>query len=185
MSRISPKPLSQYPWTLRFLYKRQIRKWGHPVIPTQIWGRQPGLLWRFLSFFRTLERKRSPIPPVLRALITVKVSQINHCAFCVDFNAMRVLQHEGAEAKLDGLADPESCAAFSDAEKAALAYAEAVTRSDVDVDDALFDRLRAHYDDDAIVELTALTAFQNLSSKFNAALDLPSQGFCKIDFFQE
>lgn len=179
MSRISPKSSSNYPWYLRLLYKLQTRRFGHPVIPTQVWGRQPRLLWRFLSFFRTLERKASPIPPVLRALITVKVSQINHCAFCVDFNAMRVLHHKGAEAKLEGLQDAENCDAFSEAEKAALAYAEAVTRSDIEVDDALFERLRLHYDDDAIVELTALIAFQNLSSKFNAALDLPSQGFCE------
>ncbi|MDA3872637.1 MAG: carboxymuconolactone decarboxylase family protein [Kiritimatiellae bacterium] len=180
MSRISPKSPSGYSWYLQLLYKLQTKRFGHPIIPTQIWGRQPRLLWRFMRFFRTLERKSSPIPPVLRALVTVKVSQINHCAFCVDFNAMRVLKHEGASAKLDGLGDTEACEAFDDAEKAALAYAEAVTRSDIEVDDSLFDRLRAHYDDDAIVELTALIAFQNLSSKFNAALDLPSQGFCKI-----
>lgn len=132
-----------------------------------------------MGFFRTLERKSSPIPPVLRALITVKVSQINHCAFCVDFNAMRLLKHQGAAAKLEGIQDPESCEAYSEPERAALAYAEVVTRSDIEVDDDLFQRLHTHYSDDAIVELTALIAFQNLSSKFNAALDLPSQGFCE------
>jgi alkylhydroperoxidase family enzyme len=40
--------------------------------------------------------------------------------------------------------------------------------------------LRKHFDDDTIVELTALIAFQNMSSKFNAALDVPPQGFCKL-----
>lgn len=41
------------------------------------------------------------------------------------------------------------------------------------------DQLKTFFDDDAIVELTGLIAFQNLSSKFNSALDVPSQGFCK------
>jgi alkylhydroperoxidase family enzyme len=41
-----------------------------------------------------------------------------------------------------------------------------------------FERLGAHFDDDAIIELTALIAFQNLSSKFNASLGLETQGFC-------
>jgi alkylhydroperoxidase family enzyme len=41
-------------------------------------------------------------------------------------------------------------------------------------------KLRRHFDDDAIVELTGLIAFQNLSSKFNSALDVPSQGFCQL-----
>jgi alkylhydroperoxidase family enzyme len=39
-------------------------------------------------------------------------------------------------------------------------------------------RLKVVFDDDTIVELTGLIAFQNLSSKFNSALDVPAQGFC-------
>ncbi|HKK18853.1 MAG TPA: carboxymuconolactone decarboxylase family protein [Opitutales bacterium] len=179
MSRISAKPSKFYPWYLRLMYWRQRRRFGQPLVPTQIWGRQPVLLRRFLGFFRALERKNSPLPAELRALITVRVSQINHCAFCVDFNSMRVLRG-GGEAKLEALQDFASSERFTEAEKAALAYAEAVTHSDRDPDDALFDRLRSHFDDDAIVELTALIAFQNMSSKFNAALDLPAQGLCEL-----
>ncbi len=48
------------------------------------------------------------------------------------------------------------------------------------VTDELMTRLQHHFDDDAIVELTGLIAFQNLSSKFNSALDVPPQGFCKL-----
>jgi alkylhydroperoxidase family enzyme len=44
----------------------------------------------------------------------------------------------------------------------------------------LFERIRTHFNDDAIVELTGLIAFQNMSSKFNSALDLPAQGLCKL-----
>lgn len=39
--------------------------------------------------------------------------------------------------------------------------------------------LKRHFDEDAIIELTALIAFQNLSSKFNATLGVPPQGFCR------
>ena len=42
--------------------------------------------------------------------------------------------------------------------------------------DELFDRLRRFYDDDALVELTAIIAWENASSKFNRALRVPSQG---------
>ena len=38
---------------------------------------------------------------------------------------------------------------------------------------------RKHFTDDAVIELTGLVAFQNLSSKFNSALDVPPQGFCR------
>lgn len=45
-----------------------------------------------------------------------------------------------------------------------------------EVSDELFERLRRHYSDDAIVELTAIVAWENASSKFNRALRVPSQG---------
>jgi alkylhydroperoxidase family enzyme len=54
-----------------------------------------------------------------------------------------------------------------------------MTLSDQDVDDTLFARLRTHFDDDAIVELTATIAWENASSKFNRALRVPSQGLWK------
>jgi alkylhydroperoxidase family enzyme len=178
--RIPPKPDRAYPGYLRWMYRRQERRYGQRLYPTQVWGRVPVLLRRFLSLFRAFERSASPLDPVLRALVTVRVSQINHCAFCIDFNAMRVMQHANQADRLEGLADFESSPHFSAAEKAALAYAEAITYTDREADDALFARLRTHYNDDAIVELTGLIAFQNMSSKFNAALDLPAQGLCRL-----
>jgi alkylhydroperoxidase family enzyme len=65
---------------------------------------------------------------------------------------------------------------YSPAQRIALEYADAMTITGRDVDDALFARLREHYDDDAIVELTAIIAWENSSSKFNRALRVPSQG---------
>ncbi|MCK9393992.1 MAG: hypothetical protein M0Q44_00135 [Methylobacter sp.] len=69
---------------------------------------------------------------------------------------------------------------FDDKERLVLEYAEAVTYSDRQVDDDLTQRLHDYFNEDAIVELTGLIAFQNLSSKFNSALDLPAQGFCRL-----
>ena len=46
--------------------------------------------------------------------------------------------------------------------------------------DDLMERLKCFFDEDGIVELTGLIAFQNMSSKFNSALDVPSQGFCSL-----
>jgi uncharacterized peroxidase-related enzyme len=179
MARISAKADKDYPWYLRLMYRRQRKTRGQVILPTQVWGRSPMLLRRFLHMFQAFERKSSPLDPVLRALITVKVSQINHCAFCIDFNAMRVLEKGGSLDKLSGLSCFQESDKYSEAEKAALRYAESITRSDQEVDDDLFSELQSHFSDDALVELTGLIAFQNMSSKFNAALDLPAQGFCE------
>jgi len=68
---------------------------------------------------------------------------------------------------------------FDARERAALDYADAMTITGRDVDDALFARLREHFDDDAIVELTETIAWENASAKFNRALRVPSQGLWK------
>lgn len=68
---------------------------------------------------------------------------------------------------------------FDEVERVALEYADCMTLSHLDVDDALFERLRKHFDDDAIVELTETIAWENASSKFNRALRIPSQGLWK------
>ncbi len=65
---------------------------------------------------------------------------------------------------------------FTEEERLALAYADAMTVTGRDVDDALFARLRDVFGDDALVELTATIAWENASSKFNRALRVPPQG---------
>jgi len=67
---------------------------------------------------------------------------------------------------------------FSESERAAIAYAEAMTITGQRVDDALFARVRASFDEDQIVELTAAVALENFRSKFNTALGIEAQGFC-------
>ena len=69
---------------------------------------------------------------------------------------------------------------FDKRERAALDFAESVTRSDRRVEPAVRRALRKHFSDDAIVELTGLISFQNMSSKFISALDVPPQGFCRL-----
>ena len=64
---------------------------------------------------------------------------------------------------------------FDELERSALQYADAITLSDQDVSDELFARLQEHFTDEAIVELTAVIAWENASSKFNRALRVASQ----------
>lgn len=68
---------------------------------------------------------------------------------------------------------------YTEAERIALEYADCMTITGQEVTDELFARLRAVYDDDAIVELTAIIAWENASSKFNRALRVPSQKLWK------
>lgn len=180
MSRIEPKPESAYPWYLRLFFRSQKKKYGETLEPAKVWARVPGLFLGVAILYGTLDRKKSPIDPVLRALITVRISQIDWCAFCVDINSATVLKRGGTEDKLNDLDRYRESPHFTEKEKTALEYAEAVTITDRGVTDELYERVKEHFDDQTIIELTALIAFQNLSSKFNAALDVAPQGFCKI-----
>ena len=77
--------------------------------------------------------------------------------------------------KLEALADYAESPLYTDEERLALEYADAMTITGRDVSDELFARLREIYDDDALVELTMIIAWENSSSKFNRALRVPSQ----------
>ena len=81
--------------------------------------------------------------------------------------------------KIEALNDYAKSPLFSDAEKVALEYADAMTDTSRDVEDELFQRLQRHYDDDTIAELTMTIAWQNASSRFNRAFRIPSQRFWK------
>ncbi len=178
MPVIKTPPSHRFPWYVRVFFWNQKRRYGAVLEPARLWGRTPKVFITLALLYGALDRRSSPIEPPLRSLITVRVSQINWCAFCVDLNSATVLKRGIDQAKLAELAVFESSALFSEREKAALSYAEAVTYSDRQPTAGHFERLHRYFDDDVIIELTGLIAFQNLSSKFNAALGVEPQGFC-------
>jgi uncharacterized peroxidase-related enzyme len=178
--RISAKPLNRYPWYLVPFFWNQKRKYGQVLLPGLLWGRVPKLFMAVATLYGVVDRHASPLDPVLRSLITVRVSQMNGCGFCVDINSATLAARAGSQAKVDALDEWRASDLFDAREKAALDYAEAMTDSARRVSDAMVEHLRGFFDEDAIVELTGLIAFQNLSSKFNSALDVPPQGFCRL-----
>jgi AhpD family alkylhydroperoxidase len=176
--RISPK--DEYPWWLRPFFWKQKRKYGQVLLPALLWARVPKLFATVALLYGAIDRKKSPLSPVLRSLVTVRISQINWCRFCVDINSLTLAKRAGSMEKVEALEHWRESDLFDRKEKIALEYAEAITYSDRQVNDELFARVKTAFGEDEIIELTALIAFQNLSSKFNSALDIPTQGFCKI-----
>ncbi|MBV9958572.1 MAG: carboxymuconolactone decarboxylase family protein [Acidobacteria bacterium] len=84
-----------------------------------------------------------------------------------------------SEEKILALPDYPSSPLYDEAERVALEYADSMTITGREVTDELFARLRRFYEDDAIVELTEVIAWENASSKFNRALRIPSQNLWK------
>ncbi|MDH5275772.1 MAG: carboxymuconolactone decarboxylase family protein [Gammaproteobacteria bacterium] len=177
--RIEPRPLRDYPWYLKPFFRSQVRRYGQVLVPGQLWGRVPRLFMAVALLYGALDSRRSLLDPVLRSLVTVRVSQLNWCRFCVDINSATLARRAGSMAKVEALEQWRTSDLYSPAERAALDYTEAMTITDRGVTDACMAELRRHFTDDAVIELTGLVAFQNLSSKFNSALDVPPQGFCR------
>lgn len=180
-ARISIKNVREYPFYLKPFFWNQKRKYGQVLIPGLLWGRVPGLFMAVATLFGVLDRKSSPIEPVIRSLITVRVSQINWCKFCVDINSALLAKRAGSEEKIIQLESWQESDLFSEKERAVLEYTESITYSDRQTTDNQILQLKKFFNEDEIIELTGIIAFQNLSSKFNSALNVPSQGFCKIN----
>ena len=178
MNHIATPTDFRYPWYMRLIFWWQRRRYGREFEPVRLWGRIPRAFLAMSAMYRVLDRTTSPIEPVLRSLIQVRVSQINLCPFCIDLNSAIGFQRGVSDEKLAALAQSADSMLFTEREQAAIEFAQAVTRGDRPVDAELIARLRRHFDDQAIVELAALIAYQNMSSKFNAALGVPAQGFC-------
>jgi alkylhydroperoxidase family enzyme len=90
------------------------------------------------------------------------------------------MEGESGEAKLAAVTVWRDSTLFSEAERVALDYAERMTITGQKVDDELFGRLKRHYSEAQIVELTGAIALENFRSKFNPALGVAAQGFCLV-----
>ncbi len=185
MPVIPTPPEHRFPWYVRLFFWNQKRRYGAVLASARLWARSPKVFASLALLYGALDRRSSPIDPALRTLVTVRVSQINGCRFCVDLNSAIGLRRGLDPEKLSALSGFMDSPLFTDREKAALSYAESVTYSDRQASCARFEELRGHFDDDAIIELTGLIAFQNMSSKFNAALGVESQGFCPLPPLRE
>jgi alkylhydroperoxidase family enzyme len=84
-----------------------------------------------------------------------------------------------SDEKILALPDYASSPLYDERERTALEYADSMTITGREVSDELFSRLRQLFDDDALLELTEIIAWENASSKFNRALRIPSQGLWK------
>ena len=93
--RVPTKDLKASPWYLNPFFWNQKRKYVDVLKRALLWARVPKLFATVALLFGVLVRSSSPIALVLRSLITVRVSQINWCIFCVDINSYMFAKRAG------------------------------------------------------------------------------------------
>ena len=171
----------EYPWYVRVIFWLQRRKYGDVLNSSRYWAQSPSVFLTLSLFYGTLDRKSSPISPAMRSLIIVRVSQLNGCSFCIDLNTSVLLERGLAVEKVQDLHRWRESFLFSDEEKVLLDYAEAVTNSKGDIGGHIKSQMVQHFTDKELVEITALIAFQNMSTKVNNAFGIDPQGFCSLE----
>lgn len=83
-------PVTALPASLKPIAAMQKKHFGVILNPTRWWGRMPRLFWLVALFVGYLERRRARLDPALRSLLMTRVSQLCHCAFCIDANSLRL-----------------------------------------------------------------------------------------------
>lgn len=117
----------------------------------------------------------------LKDLIKIRVSQINGCVFCVDMHVKEAKLHGERELRLYHLPVWRESALFSEKERAALQWAETLTRlADHHVNDADYAAVRAHFDEEELVALTHVINTINTWNRLNAAFATPAGGMDNI-----
>ena len=98
----------------------------------------------------------------LRAMVELRVSQMNGCVYCVDLHATQARAEGETQQRLDCIAVWRECPFFDDSERAALAWAEAVTLlPETNAPDKLYDNLKEHFSEQQIVDLTLIVSLMN------------------------
>ena len=111
---------------------------------------------------------QSPLPEATQALVSLRISQINGCGWCVDVHTKEAAAAGESPLRLNLVAAWRHAGVFTEAERAALALAEEGTRladASIGVSDETWARVREHYDDDEIVALVSLVAMMNATNR--------------------
>jgi len=129
---------------------------------TQAMSLKPGLL-EIMDRVGRVVYPGGRLDRVLAEKIIIRISELNSCQFCAGIHTDEIVKGLGVETA-------EKTTPSDDRERAALAYAEQVTKDSNKIPDELFDELKKHFSDEEVVELTFHASFMNCLNRFNNAL---------------
>ncbi len=166
MPRISPSPADVY----APLFGEQA--------PTrvQIYAQRPEIAAKFVEFGQVL-RDHHLLPARLLELVRLRVAFHNQCRSCMSVRYSYGLEDGLTEGAVCSLERPEEADDLTEAERAAIAYADLMATNHLDVGDATFDRLRDHFSEPEMMELCFHVAFYvgfgRMAMSLNMVEDLP------------
>jgi AhpD family alkylhydroperoxidase len=165
-----------YGFTRRGLGQLAGRDLEHMLEPLEVYAQTPKLLLAY-AMLEWATAELHHLNTRLRCLAELKAATLTHCEYCIDLGSQA--------SRLAGLSDKQLLALpryreselFTDLDKLVLEYAVGMSRTPVDVSDALFAKMRQHFNDAQLMELTHVIALENLRGRFNMALGIGAAGF--------
>jgi AhpD family alkylhydroperoxidase len=152
------------------------RKYGRVVEPVRVLAHHPTVMLGYGAFELATERA-TRVPDRLKALGEMKAAQLAGCEWCLDFGSALSRVHGITDDELRDLLDYRASDRFDEVETLVLDYAAGMSRTPVEVPDELFARLREHFDDAQMVELTSVIALENYRARFNWSMGIEGEGF--------
>lgn len=114
----------------------------------------------------------STLEPALLELVKIRTSQINGCGYCLDMHTKDARHAGETEQRLYLVSVWREAPIYTDRERAALAWAEAVTKlENQQVPDQVYERARAQFDEDELMRLTLAVVAINGWNRFNCAFN--------------
>jgi 4-carboxymuconolactone decarboxylase len=163
-------------FTRRQLVRLTGRKIERMLEPLEMYAHLPGLLRAYGSLEQATARLHR-LDERLKYLAELKAATLTNCEYCIDLGSQVARRSGLSDQHLLVLPSYRTSALFTDLEKLVLDYAVAMSRTPVEVSDALFARLRERFDDAQLVELTHVIALENMRGRFNLALGVGAAGF--------
>ena len=177
MPRIPAVPKKDASALLKVAYWFARRRYGAVPEPMAVCAHHPKLLMASGRHELAVEKASKVLPANVRELAVYRVAQRLGCSWCVDFGAM-LQRLEGLDLDrlkhIDGYAEHP---AFSDQERLAIAYADAMTAEPITVTDEQVAALTAAFGEAGVIELTYHIGLENMRARVNSALGIVDQGF--------
>lgn len=172
--RISPVEAQNADKQIQTVYKSLREMYGTELNPLKVLAHRPQIMRAVMNLYGAIHQHSDSLSDELKELISLRIAQINACReYCVPMHTYMLHKLGTNEEKIRALVRYATSDLFSESEKVALEYAERITVPSTTVTDGLFERLKAHYSDVDIVELTAVISTLNFWTKFIDALEVP------------
>jgi AhpD family alkylhydroperoxidase len=187
MSNTPRIPKAEITGLYGYVVKRFARKLlGGVPEPAEVMWHNRRVLSSVMGFGGKVQ-KWDKLDPNLQSYASMAVASLVGCSWCLDFGYFHAHNTGLDEAKASEVPRWRNSTVFTPLERDVMEYAEAMSQTPTQVTDELSDRLLEQLGAAALVELTALVAFSNMSTRSNTAMGIKSQGFseaCKLPLAQ-